>query len=483
MNNKVNTKRKEYSQQLPKWKLLNDVCSAGDEAIKNGRTDYLPMPNPKDTSEENQARYDQYVARAVFYNATGRTLRGSVGLAFNKYPTLTLPTILDYLQTDCDGAGVSIYQQSQSALTQVLKLGRHCLFVDYPKTNGEVSIAQKKQAYLRPHIVSIDTEQVINWRTEKVGGVTKLTLVVIQESKETYDEFATQSEIQYRVLSLDKNGYRVRIFDKDCEPTGEDYYPTDATGSKWDIIPFVFIGSENNDADIDEPPLLDLANLNLAHYRNSADYEDSVFFNGQAQPFISGLSEEWRDHLEDKKIYAGSRSVMLLPEGGNYGYAQPQPNTLVKEAMVTKETQMIALGAKLIERTTNVKTATQVNSEDSASHSVLSLCANNVSDAYRLALSWCCRYEGVSFECDYEISQEYSDNKLDPQLLTALVGAWQQGAIPQSQLLRNLRQFDMIDPELTDEELLDELESESNADVELDNELGNELNNDETETA
>ncbi len=170
---------------------------------------------------------------------------------------------------------------------------------------------------------------------------------------------------------------------------------------------------------------------------------------------------------------------MVPPEGGNYGYAQPQPNTLVKEAMTTKETQMIALGAKLIERTTNVKTATQVNSEDSASHSVLSLCANNVSDAYRLALEWCCRYEGVSFECDYEISQEYTDNKLDPQLLTALVGAWQQGAIPQSQLLRNLRQFDMIDPELTDEELQTELESESNADVELDNELGN----DETETA
>ncbi|MDP8078346.1 DUF4055 domain-containing protein [Phocoenobacter skyensis] len=465
---KVNTKRKEYSEILQKWKLLNDVCSAGDGAIKKGRTTYLPKPNPSDKSEENNARYEQYLARAVFYNATGRTLRGSVGLAFNKYPTLTLPTTLEYLQTDCDGAGVSIYQQSQKALTQVLKLGRHCLFVDYPKTNGEVSIAQKKQAYLRPHIVSIGAEQVINWRAEKVGGVTKLTLVVIQETKETHENFAIVSDIQYRVLSLEGGKYRVRIFDKDCEPTSEDYYPTDATGSNWDIIPFTFIGSENNDADIDEPPLLDLANLNLAHYRNSADYEDSVFFNGQAQPFISGLSEEWRDHLEDKKIYAGSRSVMLLPEGGNYGYAQPQPNTLVKEAMVTKETQMIALGAKLIERSTSVKTATQVNSEDSASHSVLSLCANNVSDAYRLALSWCCRYEGVLFECDYEISQEYTDNKLDPQLLMALVGAWQQGAIPQSQLLRNLRQFDMIDPELTNDDLISELESESN--LGLDNE-------------
>lgn len=406
--NKANTKRKAYQAQLAHWQLLNDVCSAGDEAIKKAGVKYLPKPNPHDNSDENQSRYQQYVDRAVFYNATGRTLRGLVGTAFAKYPTLLLPSALDYLSDDADGAGVSLYQQSQKALSQTLKLGRHGLFVDYPKTGGEVSIAQKQAMYLRARIVSVKAEQIINWRTERIGGVVKLSLVVIEESKETPKEFETTTEKQYRVLSLDDSGYRVRIFDKDGEPTGEDYYPSDGSGKAWREIPFAFIGGENNDSEIDEPPMLDLAKLNLAHYRNSADYEDSVFFNGQAQPYISGLTEEWRDHLEENKVYAGSRTVMLLPEGGSYGYAQPQPNTLVKEAMNGKETQMIALGARLIERGSGAKTATQILSEDSAAHSVLSLCANNVSDAYRLALKWCALFENATGEVDYEISQEYS---------------------------------------------------------------------------
>lgn len=468
MSNNVTVKHPQYGKMLDKWCMLEDVCSSGDESIKNARTKYLPMPNPHDESPENAQRYEQYLKRAVFYNVTGRTLRGAVGLVFRKWPNPVLPETLTYMLTDADGAGVSLYQQSQQIVDSTMKLARHGLFADYPKTGGEVSVADRKNNQIRARIVSVSAKDIINWRVEKIGGRAQLSLVVIKESVEEPNGFGVENKVQYRVLSLDAGVYRVRVYkDEAPEVAVEDYYPTDGSGSKWDVIPFTFIGATNNDASVDELPLLDLAVLNLAHYRNSADYEDSAFFVGQAQPWIGGLDEEWRDHLESTGLYIGSRNPILLPQGGSFGFAQAQPNTLIKEAMDTKEKQMVALGAHLIERGSAVKTATQVDSEDSTAHSVLSLIANNVSDAYTQVLKWCARYENVNdADIEFKLNQEFTEKTLSPQMLTALVASWQQGGMPQSQLFRNLKRFDVIDPELDNEAIKDELqEAEPNLDL------------------
>lgn len=93
---------------------------------------YLPRPNPSDDSEDNKLRYKSYQARAVFYNATGRTKNSLTGAVFRTWPTLTVPGALDYVNKDVDGQGISIYQQSQSVIGHLLEVGRQGLLVDYP---------------------------------------------------------------------------------------------------------------------------------------------------------------------------------------------------------------------------------------------------------------------------------------------------------------------------------------------------------------
>lgn len=132
--------------------------------------------------------------------------------------------------------------------------------------------------------------------------------------------------------------------------------------------------------------------INLGHYRNSADYEDSVFWCGQAQPWISGLDEQWRDWMEKNGVYVGSRAPMMLPAGGQFGYAQPLPNTLVKEALNDKNQMMIELGARLVVASLATKTATESRGDQSAATSVLAGCVANVSEAYTRAIMWCCTY-------------------------------------------------------------------------------------------
>ena len=96
MANDVTFTRPEYDAALNRWRLVRDVCK-GSEAIKAGKERYLPKPNPDDKSAANTARYEDYLKRAVFYNATGRTKHSLVGAAFRTWPTLTVPGALEYV--------------------------------------------------------------------------------------------------------------------------------------------------------------------------------------------------------------------------------------------------------------------------------------------------------------------------------------------------------------------------------------------------
>lgn len=466
MTNAVKTERKDYAKAKPDWDLVTTVV-AGERAVKARKEKYLPMPNPLDSSEANVKRFEQYLARAVFYNATGRTERGLVGSVFGKAPEMSVPTVLDYLSKDADGSGVGIHQQAQSVLRGVLRCGRHALLVDYPKTEGAASAYEQQTGGLRATIMSYPAEAVINWRTEVVGAVRRLSLVVIKEARDvSSNEFEAKSEDRYRVLKLVGGVYTVEIWEKSGEglTLASSHTPKNGASQTWSFIPFTFVGANNNDPEVDSAPLLDLATLNLAHYRNSADYEDSIFFSGQPQPWMAGLTTEWRDWLHKEKVYVGSRTVIPLPEKGSFGFAQAQPNTLAKEGMDQKEKQMSTLGARLVQRGGAQRTATEAEDDNEAEHSVLSLAAENVSEAYTMALKWAAAFmlnTGKPTEEElYQLNTDFAVHSLDPQLITAVIAAWQAGKVPASDVWAQFRKWGLIDPEKTDEQLKDELEGE-----------------------
>ena len=221
----------------------------------------------------------------------------------------------------------------------------------------------------------------------------------------------------------------------------------------------MFVGSENNDSSIDDSPLYDMAEINIGHYHNSADYEDSVWFSGQPQFWIAGLDEAWRDHLEENGIYVGSRAPLTLPANGSCGFAQPEPNTLVKEAMDGKKEDMVSLGARLIERGSAVKTATQADNDSAAEHSILSLAVSNVSEAYSQCLMWMCAFENVAGEALLKLNQDFTQVSLDAAIMASLFNAVQAGRVPESDFWQYLRDRGVIDPEKTDDDIRGELEA------------------------
>lgn len=493
----VDTVLTALNDVLPDYELIRD-CVAGQRQMKKKGDKYLPHPDEGEPDPIARAsRYKAYLARAVFYGVTGRTLRGLVGMVFDTDPAVEVPDILKPVLADATGSGTSLNQQAASTLSDVVGLGRAGVLTDYPKTTSPTTRAQALAGNIRPTIIRYEPEQIINWRAKAVGAQLVKTLVVLKEKFVVEDDgFAETTGTQYRVLRIDPTtGNYVVELHRDIDQKGlgvfDTFTPLDGKGLPFKEIPFEFIGAEDNDPSIDPAPLLDIAELNKAHYVNSADYEESVFLVGQPTPVFAGLTKQWVDdvftrdvddgHGTVRKVAAvrlGSRAAVALPAGGSAELLQAQPNTMAFEAMEHKEKQMIALGAKLIENTGTQQTATEATIDSVMDNSVLGTCARNVSMAYRKALNWALQYmTGEIVDnpdvIDFELSTDFEARGLTWQDRQEIIKEWQSKAITWGEMRWNLKRSGIAYED--DDKAKEEIQADQEASIEMEAAAANAL--------
>lgn len=454
----VNTKHAEYEASINEWTLTRDATE-GSSAVKRKRTRYLPKPMPEDVSIENDYRYNDYLMRANFVNFTGATLDGMLGMVFRKPSVIELPQEIEYLIENSNGAGLTLDQMARSCVANVLQTGRHGLLVDYPQAEYGLTQAEIALLDLRANIISYPAETVLNWRVATIGGVRKLTLVVLAEKHEFYEGFETVTKEYYRVLSLEGGVYMQAVYDDDGNPVDQPITPRRADGSAWDFIPFVFVGAQNNDEKVDRAPLYDIAEVNLAHYRNSADFEESSFVVGQPTPVVSGLTQSWVDEILKGGVILGSRRAVLLPEGGDATLLQAGENIMPERGMVAKELQLVKLGARLITDAGGNETAEAAKIRYAGQNSKLATVVGNVEAALMTCFTWCQMFMGGAGEIVYTINKEFYDKTVNPQLVIARIQLLDRGVISKSVLQDKLRSEGEIDADITNEMINAEAES------------------------
>jgi hypothetical protein len=462
------------AEKLEQWAMIRAAIE-GEEAVKRLGEKVLPRPNATDTSPENLARYTAYLGRACWYGVSGRTLQGMAGYVFAKEPVLELPKALEPIKKNVDGAGVTLTQQAKQTLRFVLAFGRAGLLVDYPVTLGRTTQKDILDGKVSPTIILYAPENVINWRYSYNGSRARLDFLVLREEKlvlKEGSEFESETVVQFRVISrTDEGGVVVRVFRRTAgtEPdwalsegpntlTGKD-------GKPLQDIPFTFVGAVNNDSTVDAPPLLDLVNLNFAHFRNSADYEESCFIVGQPTPFFAGLSTQWVNEVLKGTIEIGARAAVLLPVGGTAGLLQAAPNSMPFEGMEHKELQMVAIGAKLVEQKKVQRTATEAGLEHAAEASVLVTAAENVFMAYRVALNFCALFvQGEGAKIDFELAEPLTRDSIEAPQAVALMELWNQGLVGFEEARWKLKQAGLA--YMPDEQVKAEGEAKKKADQE-----------------
>jgi len=443
--------RTELTNLCKEYDTIRD-CLNGQEVIKSKKDKYLPRPNPLDISEENYTRYKDYLNRAVFYGVTNRTLVGLLGQIFHKKATVKLPLYLEELSKNINGAGLNLEQFSKKVCGNIISFGRGGILTDFTNSNeNEVPTKESiDNGNIRPVLKFYESSDIINWRTIDIGSNSVLSLVVLKEKYPYYDDgFELKEDVQYRVLRLEEGKYYQYIYRgnvKNAKRISQQFTEIskililDHNGNPFNEIQFEFIGSSNNDVEIDYPPLYNIAALNIAHYRNSADYEEMCYICGQITPYFTGLTQEWVAEVLRDKVYYGSRTTIPLPVGATAGIIQASSNSVPFEAMGHKEKQMAALGAKLVEPRKVQQTATEDQNDKLTENSMLGTIANNVSLAIENSLKRMLSFvKSDDSDILYKLNTDFEILTMSEGERRQLTSEWKDGIITFNEVRTSLR--------------------------------------------
>jgi len=459
----VKTKHRDYDNGFKAWQKVRHALS-GD--LKS----YLRNVGQNEPDKEYGAkRQKEYEDGAICYNFTKRTLAGMVGAVMRKPPEVHLQKEmetkgeirqqekpkgpLDYLFKNCDGSGVGLVQHAQDTLSELDSVGRGGLLVDAP--NIEVAtMAEQNAGLLNPTIAFYAAENITNWRLERVGSVNRVVMVVLREWYEYTDganEFYTHIGEQYRVLDIFEGKYRQRIyqFGYEGELRGDvlEIFPTLGNLPAGEI-PFTFIGATNNDHTIDDAPLLPLAELNIGHYRNSADNEENTFVTGQVMLTVSpgeSISPEMWQELNPEGVKFGARRGLNLGAGGSASLLQANASTAARQGMLDKEQQAVQIGAQLITPTQQV-TAESARLQRGADTSVMATIAENVSEAYEKALKWVAQMmKQPDTDIEFHLNTEFFLQQMTAQDRAAWMADINAGLLPATAYYAALRKAGVTD--------------------------------------
>lgn len=439
----VNTPCQEWDNNISKWTKCRTVAD-GEEAVKDAATAYLPMLGGQDVSD-----YSAYKNRALFYGATGRTIKGLLGGLMRKDPLFFNTT--SRMDQELDSV-TQLYQSSadliSNMLLEVLTVGRVGALIDAPIEEGGV-----------PYISLYKAESIINWRTQNTGAGVVLTLVVLQENYNSpgEDDFVAKERIQYRVLELIENSYQQRVFrSKDAALESEFYEVPEMTvfpqigNRRLEYIPFMFINTDVVSPVISTPPLLSLVNVNLSHYRTSADLEHGRHFCGCPTAVLCGFPDD-----EEYKI--GSQVAWVNPDSeasAKFLEFTGQGLGSLEKALEEKEKQMAVLGAKLLESEKQApESGYALSVRHSGENSILSSIARNISRASGVLFSWLLEWRGVAnVNVEVEVNSDFVNERLTSEEITALINAWTMGSISWDTLYFNFKRGELY-PEGQDPEL------------------------------
>lgn len=464
----VKNQHSDYTKMLNKWQRCADVRD-GQDAVHGAGTTYLPQLKDQDNDE-----YASYKKRATFYNATWRTIAGLQGMLFRKPPKVVVPDLVVPMLKNVDLAGTPLHIFALCAAEECLTFGRLGIWVDYPEVNTEMATqADARRENFRPSMKMYKAMSIINWKTATVRNETLLSLVVIKEMVDKpVDEFTDEPKIQYRVLDLALNPdvdpsvanlvYRVRTFEV-VEENGKEIdkeltrsYPK-INGKYLDKIPFRFIGVDDVSWDIDEPPLIDLVDMNLSHYLTNADYEHGCHFTGLPTPIISGFIPN--DPNSPDRFYIGSTTAWVFPNPmakASYLEFTGQGLTALRENLDKKEAQMAILGARMLEVSVRkTESANTAAIHRGGEQSMLSSVAQAISIGMQQILEVFCEFAGATTNPDdvqFELNRDFFPVPMDALTLTAIIAGWQNGAYSYDTMFANLKKGEIVLPEQTAEQ-------------------------------
>lgn len=414
----------EYRRRKPLWEKVSHLL--GGTRVMREQSDLYNPRNPA----ESPAAYFRRMRAAEVVGLFRRTLRGLAGMVFRKNPILQddVPVQLKDLAENIDAAHTHLDRFLYNCFYSLLSYGVGGILVEYPSTPGAEALSSEEEAKLglRPYWSWYTAPNVLQvlYTTDEASGAQVLSLVVLREMvEERRGLFGRETVTQYRVLQRLAKGSiigttyrRSRMVSSAWLVTGRYYV------SNQEEIPFVpmVIAPDGGSPTTADPPLLDLADLNIAHWQVLSDHRWSLHMASMPLYVFTGRGEG-----EEIKL---STSVGIdLPKGADCKIVEHTGAALsaTRTELQDIETRAAAQGMSMLQRETRAAETAQAKAIDkSEQDSTLASAARGLQDGAEQALQYTARYLRLPSGGQIRINMEFgalSITALEIQAYSAMV--------------------------------------------------------------
>jgi hypothetical protein len=446
-------KRMEKHQQM-----IADIWG-GTETMRIAAKRWLPQ-EPGETA----VMYGNRVNRSTFYNGYKRAVKNLAGKPFTKaftYANGLDKVIKDQIFVDIDRSGRHLEVFANDFLVESLKDGLRAILIEYPDTSQVSTLEQERKLGNRFYFIEIDPRQIIAFRYKIEGG--KFILLHFRYKEivtEAVGDWGEQQVEQIRVLEpgrwqVWRQKKDIPGLDASTEAEKQTWAPYDYGRTSLDVVPIVvYYTGRINFLDAD-PPMLDLAYLNVQHWQSSSD--QAHILHVARVPILFGSGWANTDSTGEKKGVMVSPNAMItnpnvaakLEYVEHHGYAI----TSGEKDIENIENRMAVMGVQLlIERPgkpSAAKTATQVLGETESDYSDLGIMVRNLEDALEAATSIGAKYQGIKTPDGRYISiyKDFGITLRDAADLQTLLDMRAEGQITQETFLLEMKRRGIFGPD------------------------------------
>ena len=404
--NPVATPCGAYLEMEKCWELLHDLLG-GTKRMRERSNKWLPKEEA-----ESPLSYEARLSRSFLYGALNDTRVKLRSKPFSRPVDIKaqdkLDEMLQLIEDDADNARSSLTSFASALFDDALIHGLTHVMVDFPETGGTQSLADERERQIHPYFVHVKAETLIGWQsqTDPATGREVLTQVRIKTERTENDGDFGQKEVEYVHVWTRESVTTYRESDG-----SEDYVLVGEKPHSFGSIPLYTVYFNQTGFMTAEPPLQDLAWLNLEHWQSSSEqrnvlhvarvpilYErgtgQQVGANGKAQgagPVVISTSRV--------------RQTTKSPQEADLNWIEIQGQSIGAGAqdLAKIEERMQVLGMQpLLE--TSAKTATEVGVGEARTHSSIKAWCAALNDGLYEAFYMAAKWIGSTLPDDFGVS-------------------------------------------------------------------------------
>jgi hypothetical protein len=293
-----------------------------------------------------------------------------------------------------EGRNIDVF--AAGVMEDCLGYGLCGILVDFPNAmdapsaeSGVRTLADEQRAGLRPYWVHIRPWQIIGWRAMRQAGAwVLLQLRLLEKIEEEDGAHGTKMVEQVRVLEPG----RWSVYRKARVGNREEWQLFSEGVTTLDVVPFVPCYGKRKGFMQAEPPLVEVANLNVAHWQSASDQQTLLHVARVPILTVTGVQDGIGPSGEAVPwtFTVGASAAVKLPLSADMKFVEHSGKAIEAGAqdLETLEERMRQAGAELLVIAPGKVTATQVHADNAVAMSALQRITLSLQDELNTALQF-----------------------------------------------------------------------------------------------